>query len=355
LKRTELPKLASSRATSAEVARHAGVSRATVSLVLNGRARDLGISADTRARVAIVAKRLGYQPNHAARSLRQSRTNVIAFLLQNMDSYYNNEVVGAAQAAAAERGYTLSVMSVRSEELQRHAFNLLSGGVADGVVVAAPPESMLSDLKALAVNGAPVVVLQHHSPDPDIQAVRVDLERGGYLATRHLIDLGHRAIGHIGNDAQHLQKRADRTDGYLRAMAEAGMPVDSTLIADGETSLAGGHAAMVALLRRNPRPTAVFVYNDQMAVGALHALREHGLRPPEDMALIGFDGIALGQFVAPELTTIDYPRGDIGRLAVETVMDRLNGADAGEHERVLPVRLLVRQSCGAPVPSRSTS
>ncbi|WP_342358900.1 LacI family DNA-binding transcriptional regulator [Terrarubrum flagellatum] len=344
--RSEKLRNGSGRATSAEVARLAGVSRATVSLVLNNRAGEIGISADTGARVAAAAARLGYQPNHAARSLRRQRTNVIAFLLHSLDSFYNAEVVSAAHAAAHERGYSLSIMSAKTEELQQRAFAMLSGGVADGVIVAAPPADMLPDLKRLAGAGSPVIVLQHHSPDKSIQAVRVDLEMGGYIATRHLIELGHRRIGHIGNDAQHLQKRRDRTDGYLRALREAGIAMDESLFAAGDTGLGGGFAAMNELLARKPRPTAVFVYNDQMAAGALHALREKGLSAPEDMAIVGFDGIALGQFVSPELTTIDHPREELGRLAVEAVIDRLNGVSDQPRERVLPARLLVRESCG---------
>lgn len=334
----------SRRATSAEVARLAGVSRATVSLVLNNRADELGISPDTGARVAAAAARLGYQPNHAARALRRRRTNVIAFLVHSLDSFYNVEIIGAAHTAAHERGYSLNIMSAKSEELQQRAFAMLSGGVADGVIVAAPPADMLAELKQLAGDGSPVIVLQHHSPDKDIPAVRVDLESGGYIATRHLIELGHRRIGHIGNEAQHLQKRRDRTDGYLRAMKEAGLAIE---IATGDTGLAGGFSAMNELLGRKTPPAAVFVYNDQMAAGALHALRTQGLSAPADMAVVGFDGIALGQFVSPELTTIDYPRDEIGRLSVEAVIARLSGEPNQLREHVLPVRLLVRESCGA--------
>jgi DNA-binding LacI/PurR family transcriptional regulator len=348
LVKSALPlKRASRRATSAEVAKLAGVSRTTVSLVLNDRGGELGISAETRARVADAAARLSYQPSHAARSLRRWRTNVIALLLYTLDSFYNAEIIGAAHAAALERGYSLNIMSAKFDEVQRRAYSLLSGGVADGVIVAAPPADLAADLKKLAENGMPIVVMQHHSPDPAIQAVRVDLERGGYVATRHLIDLGHRRIAHIGSASQRLLKRRERSDGYARALQEAGIAADPHLVAMAEPSLAGGFSAMEELLAQEKRPSAVFVYSDQMAVGALHALRKHGVRVPEEMAVVGFDGIALGGFVTPELTTVDYSRADIGRLAVEAVIGRLEGeAEPPPREQVLPVRLLVRESCG---------
>ena len=337
----------SERATSADVARLAGVSRATVSLVLNDRADEIRISARTRDRVAAAAARLGYRPNHAASSLRRRRTGVLAFVLSSLDSIYNSEVVSAAQAAADRRGYSLNVMSVRSPELEARAFALLQSGAADGVIVSVPPEPIVEELGRITNRGIPVVLLQQHSPDPAITAVRVDLEAGGHVATRHLLALGHRRIAHIGNEAQHLLERKDRTDGYLRALREAGLSPDPTLVAHGETGLAGGCRAMHVLLdRANPPPTAAFIYNDQMAVGALHALRERGLRVPQDMAVIGFDGIALGRYVAPTLSTIDHARDEVGRVAADTLADLLADGASRAPERVLPVRLVLRQSCG---------
>ena len=163
MKRALPQERASRRATSAEVAKLAGVSRTTVSLVLNDRGGELGISAETRARVADAAARLSYQPSHAARSLRRWRTNVIALLLYTLDSFYNAEIIGAAHAAALERGYSLNIMSAKFDEVHRRAYSLLSGGVADGVIVAAPPADLAADLKKLADNGMPIVVMQHHS------------------------------------------------------------------------------------------------------------------------------------------------------------------------------------------------
>ncbi len=272
---------------------------------------------------------------------------MIAMLLRySIDNFYNGEVINAAQDVALSRGYSLSIMSMQTDEAQRRAPDLLSGGIADGVIVSAPPGDLTEDLRRLAGGGMPVVVVQHRSPDPAIHAVRVDLEMGGYLATQHLIGLGHVNVGHIGNEAQHVQRRRDRTDGYLRAMEEAVLaPVDTLTAADAPT-LGGGLRAMHRLLDRDRRPTAVFVYSDQMAIGALKALRERGLRVPEDVAIVGFDGIALAEFTCPELTTIEYSRADIGRRAVEAVIDQLDSRVGVVHEQVLPVRLLVRKSCG---------
>lgn len=337
-----------SRATSAEVARVAGVSRATVSLVLNGRGKEIGISADTRKRVTDVAARLGYHPHHAARALRRRQSRIIALLLRySIDNFYNAEVINAAQEIALARGYSLTIMSMQTEDAQRRALDLLAGGIADGVIVSAPPQDLLTDLLRLAGDGMPVVVIQHRSPDPAIHSVRVDLEQGGYLATRHLIDLGHRRIGHIGNQAQHLQRRRDRTDGYLKALQEAGLAVDEAIVVNDEASLRGGYNAMLKLTEdKATRPSAVFVYSDQMALGALKALRERGLAVPGDIAIVGFDGIVLADYSWPGLTTVEYSRADIGRDAIDAIIDQLEGGTATAREQVLPVRLRVRGSCG---------
>jgi LacI family transcriptional regulator len=167
------------------------------------------------------------------------------------------------------------------------------------------------------------------------------------MATRHLIGLGHRRIAHITQPLQPAEGRRDRIDGYRRALAEAGLPFDPSLVVTTENSMTGGCKAIGQLLRQGARrPTAAFMYNDQIAVGALHALRRRGVNVPEDFAVVGFDGVALGQFTEPPLTTIDHPRGELGRLAIETLIGVIEKKPVKARERLLPVRLVVRDSCG---------
>jgi DNA-binding LacI/PurR family transcriptional regulator len=196
--------------------------------------------------------------------------------------------------------------------------------------------------------GLVVVALQFDGDDPHIGVIRTNREAGGYVATRHLLDLGHHAIGHLTDASAYARRPAERTAGYRRAMAEAGIEVRPEWIVTGANTLAGGDASMRELLERpGPRPTAVFAFNDLMAIGALHALRTSGLRVPDDMAVVGFDGIDLGAFTTPELTTVEQPRSEVGQRAVGLVLDWLDGTPSGPTQVTLPVRLVVRESCGA--------
>jgi DNA-binding LacI/PurR family transcriptional regulator len=341
--------------TSADVARLAGVSQATISLVLNGRASNVRISDVTRDRVISAAAQLGYTPNHAARSLRQRRTKIITFVLPTLDNPYYSDVVSAAQIAAQQHGYVVSIIPVRTKPGESHALSLLLGAAYDGIIVAGRENCAAAELLQLAARGVAVVVLQQHSPDPAIHSVSVDLETGGYLATRHLIELGHRRIAHVMEELPQSCTRRDRIDGYRRALAEAGLPFDPSLVVITENSMTGGCKAIEQLLRDQQRPTAAFIYNDLMAVGALHALRTLGLRVPDDFAVVGFDGAAVGRFTAPTLTTIDHPREDLGRLAIETLISAIEKRPLEVREHLLPVKPLVRESCGGlKAPSRKS-
>ena len=334
--------------TSADVARLAGVSRATISLVLNGRSSKVRISDGTRDKVMSAAAQLGYTPNHAARSLRQRRTQIITFVLPTLDNPYFSDVVRAAQGAAQEHGYAVSVIPAKSRPGEFHALSFLQGAAFDGIIVAGRENCTPAELAQLAARGVAVVVLQERSPDPAIRSVSVDLEAGGYMATRHLIGLGHRRIAHVTERLHEPGTRWDRIDGYGRALAEAGIAFDPSLVLTTENTMAGASRAVGQLLDRPAgRPTAAFMYNDQMAVGALHAARARGLIVPDDFAVVGFDGIAIGEFTTPTLTTIDHPREELGRLAIAALIDAIEKKPRSDpREHLLPVRLVIRESCG---------
>ncbi|MBI3498413.1 MAG: LacI family DNA-binding transcriptional regulator [Proteobacteria bacterium] len=324
------------------------MSQATVSLVLSGAAPRLRLSADTVKRVQEAALALAYTPNHAARSLRQRRTKIISFVLSTLENPYFGEVVGGAQQAAQARGYAINVIVARSEEATLSALMRHRGGVADGVVMTGRTPRIVAELEDLAAHGVATAVLKHHATALTIPSVSVDLDAGGFMAANHLIGLGHRRIAHIADRAPFSDHAGDRSHGFLRALAAAGIGFEPTWLSEADNSLAGGHEAMRALFAQGDRrPTAVFAFNDLMAVGALHAIREAGLSVPRDIAVVGFDGIQLGAYTQPMLTTVDHPRHELGRLAVEMVLDRLEGREPEVAGHVLPVRLIIRESCGA--------
>jgi DNA-binding LacI/PurR family transcriptional regulator len=337
------------KATGRDVAHLAGVSPAAVSLVLNGEGRRHGLTAEMHDKVRSAAATLGYVPNNAARSLRRQRTNVITFMTSELGNPYFAEIAAAAQEAALRRGYVIDIIAAGSEDAEIEAFaRLRGGGTSDGLVIHGGSARICEELRLLSTGGFGCVVVQDAGEGPSLPCVRVDLQEGARIATRHLLALGHRRVAHITDTRLNGRPRNDRLSGYRLALQEAGVAFDPLLVKAGDNTLAGGAAAMWDLLAESGSlPTAVFVFNDQMAVGALHALRSLGLGVPDDMAVVGFDGIALGAFTAPPLTTIDHPRSELGRMAAETLIDLLQGKAPAMPTRTLPVKLVVRASCGS--------
>ena len=329
------------------------MSQATVSIVLSGSASSIRVSSATRARVLAAADRLGYIPNHAAQSLRRRRTRSITFINPAPENPYFTEVIRAAQIAAEEAGYGIFAAVVPNPQAAVQILSHLNAGTSDGVIVGSRDPGVLNELRHAIRRGVAAVALQPNIEEHAISAVRTDKEAGGHLATRHLLQLGHRRIAHLADQAQYAKHPSERTAGYRRALTEAGITFDPGWIVEGANNVQGGDGSMRALLARHgARPTAAFVFNDQMAIGALHALRACGVRVPEDMAVVGFDGIELGAFTNPELTTVEQPRADVGRRAVELIFDLLDGEASEVRDITLPLRLVVRESCGASLQSR---
>jgi DNA-binding LacI/PurR family transcriptional regulator len=346
-----------------QVARAAGVSKATVSLVLNGRDGSVRISAATRDAVTDWALRLGYQPNRAARSLRQRRSNVITLLVWRLSSAYFTEIALGVRAATERRGYDVNVVDAGPVDAEVRALRQVRTGASDGVIVATGYHTTrgpaLKELRELAEHGAPLVMLLDRSPDPRIPSIRIDDERGAYLATRHLIRLGHRHIAHISVAGGRIDEddgspQFDRYQGFSRAMHEAGLAIDSAAVVQGAGLMAGGRASSRELLAHFPdprrAPTAAFVYNDLAAIGVLRALYEAGVQVPGDMAIVGFHGLELGNFTTPSLTSIGHARAELGEMGASLLLDLIGQRNPSElgSDRVLPVELLVRESCGAP-------
>lgn len=334
-------------ATSLDVARLAGVSQTTVSLVLNGAGRKAGLSEATQQRVRDAALQLGYTPNSVARNLRRRRTNTLTFICPDLGNPYFAEVIGAAQQAAQEKGYLLDILAAQDEAAKLRAVARMRGGVSDGVITSAPTQAIWEELKSLTRQGIACVTLQDQGQDGSIPCVGVDLEAGGHMATRHLLNCGYRRIGHVSAHQSHPLRQQERVHGYRRALLEAGLEHRPAWEIEVPNSPEGGIAAVGHLLALPlPRPEALFVFNDLMAIGVLHALRRHGLRVPEDVAVVGFDGVALTGFSNPTLTTVEHPRQELGRQATMSLIERLEGTERPETHNFLPGRLLIRESCG---------
>ncbi|MFO7742459.1 MAG: LacI family DNA-binding transcriptional regulator [Anaerolineae bacterium] len=331
-----------------EVAKLAGVSRSTVSRVIN---HSPHVSADTRAKVWEAIEDSGYQPHAAARSLVTNSTRIISVIIPEAvttlfsDPFFPLLLRGATDACNTKQYHLMLSLFTDPAERQEMYRRVLYSGLVDGVIVASNPldDPLIPDLQEDRI---PFISVGRY-PDQHVHYVDVDNVGGARMATEHLIRLGHRRIATIAGP-QDTVAGQDRLKGYRQALQARSIPVLDELIAEGDFAEASGQAAGRQLLSN--RPTAIFAASDMMAIGALKALRNGGLQVPQDVALAGFDDIPAASVIEPGLTTVRQPIQRLGSLAVEILVSVLDGehaADCPTHRVVLPTELVVRASCGA--------
>ena len=325
-----------------DVARRAGVSISTVSRVLNDTA---AVREDKREAVLEAAAALGYVPNPAARSLHGKDTGAIGVLLPFVNGEFFSELLsGLDEAAQAHGRFLLISTSHRKTDEFEKAIRVLDRRV-DGLVVMAP-EVDAAGTRAILKTDTPVVMINTYTAGLEADVFNFDNHAGTRMLTQHLLAAGHRRIAHIhGPDASH--DATERARGYRDAMAEAGL--DAHIVPGGFTREAG-YAAAEQIAGAPDRPTALVAANDYCAMGAMSALRAHGVAVPDDIAVVGFDGLASGQYTVPPLTTARVPIGEIGYRAVSQLVARLAGDGAEPiREHLVPVELVVRASDGRAV------
>lgn len=330
-------------ATIKDVAREAGVSVATVSRVFNDSER---VSEDTRRKVRTVAEKLRFWPNGAARSLITSRTHAIGVLLPDLHGEFFSEVIRGIDLAARRESLHLLVSSAHSDTKELVTTLRSLRGRIDGLIVMAPDIDSVPAIRATAWD-CPVVLLGPGTEVPDFDTVAIANLDAAYGVVRHLQRLGHKRIATITGPLTN-RDALERLEGYRNAMREGGVANTRTLEVTGDFSEPSGYQGTQALLKLSPPPTAMFVANDVMAVGALGALRDAGLRAPRDMAVVGFDDIGLARHLTPPLTTVRVDAYQMGQRALQRLLRRDRGepAPARSHE-VLSTSLVVRASCGA--------
>lgn len=331
------------------VARAAGVSTATVSRALNGTGQ---VAERTRRRIEEAISALGYQPNRVARSLVLKATHTIAILLPDITNPFFPALVKGVQLAADEQGYAVLLCHTGGDPTKEESyFEVLRGQHVDGVLLVglvSPPER----LKRLVRHGLPVISLDRSVDLPGSATVRIDHQAGGRLATEHLLRLGHRRTAHIAGP-NGLTVSQQRLDGYRQALARGGLALDDRLVAVGDFSEDGGYRGVEELLARKRVFTALFAANDLTAIGAMTALRERGLRVPEDVSVVGFDDIHLASYISPKLATVRQPAYEMGRRAARLLIDACRaGGRLAEGTTIFECELVVRESTG-PAPRRS--
>lgn len=329
-----------SRPTIYDIAQQAQVSIATVSRVFNGSPR---VSAATRERVEHVAEQLNYRPNVSARNLASQRSNLVMAVVPMLTNYFYMEVVRGVQDRLADTDLDLLVYTAQAPEyVDGQLERALQRGRTEGVLLFSTP---LTDARAELVRQADQPVVLVDSSHSELDSVFVDNERGGYEATRHLIEMGYRRIGYLSGHPMSVPA-VDRQAGYGRALREAGLPFDPDRIYTPQQSRDHGYTecigyeGMQALLKQDL--DAVFVASDIQALGALRAIHEAGLRVPEDLGVVGFDDIAVSAYVG--LTTMRQPMYDMGRQAVDALLSRLNAPVSASAHSVHYAELVRRNS-----------
>lgn len=335
-------------ATMKQVAERAGVSTSTVSHVIN---KTRAVSEDVRERVLAVIDEMGYIPNAMARSLKNDKTRTIGVSVPDNTHAAMAELLRGIEDAAFAVGYNIMLCN-GYEDPQRqvaHLRSLIEKRI-DGLVLVAGAAQANEELAALlSSDRVPVVLADHAVAGVDTDFVGLDHEATGYLATRHLIELGHRRIACVAGPL-HEPSGSARLAGCRRALAEAGLALDPSLLVHGSADCQGGHDAARSLLGLDAPPSALFACNDLMALGALCAAREAGVEVPGALSVVGGDDLGVAAFAMPRLTTVAQPSHEMGRQLTELLLQRIHGDALPRRHARLQGSLVVRHSSAAPQP-----
>lgn len=338
---TILPKPKMAKIGIKDIAAKAGVSIATVSHALRNPGR---VSAATRSKVLAAAKEVGYTPNNLAVSLRTARSGNIVAIIPDVADSYNSGLIKSIEKIAHRRGYSVLLGDTQgSEQREREFAAMTRSRQADGIILMS--HRLPFDLgKGMSVADLPPIVNgSEFTGHEGIPTVSIDNVQAAIDATRHLIDFGHRDIAVITGDMNSTSAR-DRLTGFRRAMQEAGLPLNESLVAYGDYSVQSGELATERLLLQRVRPTAIFCFSDEIALGCMYTLRQHGFCVPDDVSVIGVDNIPFAKYFAPPLTTVAQPVDEIGSTCANLLIDMLEGRKSEQWRHIVPHKLIVRES-----------
>jgi LacI family transcriptional regulator len=341
--------MSAKRVTSQDVAIAAGVSRTTVSMVLNN-VPGIQISEETRQRVFDVARELGYVPEAAAQALVSRRSQSIGFVMARQvhhvitDAFLNSLIAGSIQTVH-DHNLRLIVEMIDPEHQQEAYLRLARARRIDGMILAGPRFDD-QGLKVIEEEGFPVVIIGHIDQS-NLCSVDVDNCAAAREAVAHLIQLGHKRIACVTNASPIYMAPAMRLRGYRQALETAGLAFDQNLVRFGDYDLESGYIQMKSLLDDGLSFTAVFVSSDVVALGAKAAIYQRGLRIPQDIALVGFDDVPMARYMEPPLTTIRVPAVQMGSAACRLLIDLITKGDVAKRKITLETELIVRESCGA--------
>lgn len=325
-----------------DIAKAAGVGKSTVANVLSGKGK---VSALTRQRVLHYVKELGYRPNVVARNLSQHKTFTIALILPNIANPFYPEIMEAIETIVRGHEYQTLFCNTHGDfGLGRQQMERLMSRWVDGYIIMGSSMD-IADVTWYSQQGLPIVLCdwQENESARGIAQVSVDFYRAGQLAAEHLLELGHRHIAVIIDEPQQTL----RLEGFQSILQKAGISLHEEMIAAGDSTLASGYAAAKTLLARGEHPTAIFASNDWMALGALEALLDEGLRVPHDISVVGLDDIVVSAHLRPPLTTIAIPKAQLAKETTELLLGQIAGSEDMLVSRLVEPYLVVRQSTAA--------
>jgi DNA-binding LacI/PurR family transcriptional regulator len=324
------------------VAERAEVSISTVSRVVTG---NRPVRPDIRERVLQAIKELGYRPNYLARALRVRSSSMLGMIVPDNSNPFYAEVARAIEDAGFAAGYSVILCNTDlSDEKQQAYIDVLLSHKVEGVILINMNPVTLPNLERLLDEHIPVVLANNDIPIPVADQVIVDDYQGGYLAGQYLLRQNHRRIGCITFDRSY-ERTPVRIVGFRQALAEANITLSDELCVAGNGRYDDGYQATQTLIRRHPDLTAMFVFNDLMALGAMNALRAEAKRVPEDVSIIGYDNIFYSSTFEPALTTIAQPIATIGQECITRLLERIEQPDKPPVQITLPVELIERASC----------
>ena len=327
-------------ATIRKVADLAGVSTATVSHVIND---TRAVSGALTTRVLNAMEQLDYQPDIIARSLRRRETLTVGLIVPSIEIPFFARVAAGIEAAANDVGYSVILCNTGwSLSREVHYLNNLLARRVDGLLCISLAMSA-EHIAPVLRRRTPVVVFERTMPGVEVDAVEIDNVQGAFDATAHLLDLGHRRVGCItGLPNSNLNE--ERIHGYRQALTERGIPFDPSLLRTGDYTAAAGVRESLELIRLPEPPSAIFAFNDLMAMGVMQAVQERGLRIPADVAVIGFDGLAITAHCYPPLSTVEQPVAEMSVAAIAMLLDRIKGGAAPARVQTFAARLVTRAS-----------
>jgi LacI family transcriptional regulator len=323
-----------------DVAREAGVNLSTASRSMNNA---YGVHPKTREHVLAVAQRMNYRPNQVARGLATGRSHSMALVVSDIRNPFFAEVARGAEDAAYAGNCDLVLCNsdLNPEKQMRYLESLLAKRV-DGILMNSVSDLTHAQQEQVISSGVPVVLLNRNTGARRFSTVVPDNVEGGQIAARYLTNLGHTKIAHLSGPRRHGNLGA-RTQGFVKFFQSEGVP--APLVIHGKHTLAGGYEMAKRLLTENRSLTAIFAANDVIAFGCIRAAAELGIRIPADLSIIGFDNVEISQIVSPPLTTIHQPKYELGKSAMELLLQMVSHPDQEPEQRIMGVRLVERQSC----------